>query len=97
MNMGTLTGAPKVRAAQLLRQYEATRRGPYGGAVGHINAAGDLDTAIVIRSAVVQRGVAHVRAGAGVVYDSNPQAEAHETSRKASAVIEAIRRAHEED
>lgn len=96
MNMGTLTGAPKVRAAEILRQHEATRRGPYGGAVGYVTADGDLDSAIVIRSAVVQQGVAHVRAGAGVVYDSDPDAEAEETSRKARAVIEAIRRAHKE-
>ena len=91
MNMGTLTGAPKVRAAQILRRHEATRRGPYGGAVGYVTSDGDLDSAIVIRSAVVQDGVAHVRAGAGVVYDSDPDAEARETSRKARAVIEAIR------
>jgi anthranilate synthase component 1 len=93
MNMGTLTGAPKVRAAELLRRHEATRRGPYGGAVGYVTADGNLDSAIVIRSAVVQLGMAHVRAGAGVVYDSNPDAEARETRGKAQAVVEAIRRA----
>ena len=97
MNMGTLTGAPKVRAAELLRRYETTRRGPYGGAVGYVTADGSLDSAIVIRSAVVQDGVAHVRAGAGVVYDSDPMAEAEETRRKAQAVISAIRRAQEQE
>jgi len=90
MNMGTLTGAPKLKAAELLRRHEATRRGPYGGAVGYVTAEGDMDTAIVIRSAVVREGTAHVRAGAGVVYDSDPAAEADETRRKAAAVLQAL-------
>ncbi len=90
MNMGTLTGAPKLRAAALLREEEATRRGPYGGAVGYLTCDGELDTAIVIRSAVVQGGTAHVRAGAGVVHDSVPAAEALETRRKAWAVLRAL-------
>jgi anthranilate synthase component 1 len=90
MNMGTLVGAPKIKAAELLRRYEPSRRGAYGGAVGYLTAEGDLDTCIVIRSAVVQDGVAHVRAGAGVVYDSVPRAEADETRRKAEAVLAAI-------
>ncbi len=90
LNMGTLTGAPKVRAAQLLRRYEPTRRGPYGGAVGYLAANGDLDTAIVIRSALVRNGIARVQAGAGVVADSDPGAEADETRRKAGAVLTAL-------
>lgn len=90
MNMGTLVGAPKIRAAQLLRGYEATRRGPYGGAVGYITSEGEMDTAIVIRSALVHDGVAHVRAGAGVVHDSDPASEALETRRKAQAVLKAL-------
>ncbi|MBY5993841.1 anthranilate synthase component 1 [Ferrimonas balearica] len=90
MNMGTLTGAPKVKAAQLLRQAEGERRGSYGGAVGYLNGRGDMDTCIVIRSALVAEGVAHVQAGAGVVYDSDPQAEADETRNKAQAVLRAI-------
>ncbi|MFA6033704.1 MAG: anthranilate synthase component 1 [Myxococcota bacterium] len=90
MNMGTLTGAPKIRAAELLRGCEAGRRGPYGGAVGYFTMDGRLDTCIVIRSAVVHDGTATVRAGAGVVYDSNPHAEADETRRKAQAVLQAI-------
>ena len=90
MNMGTLTGAPKVRAAQLIRDVEGERRGSYGGAVGYINSNGDMDTCIVIRSAYVKNGVAHIQAGAGVVYDSDPQAEANETRQKAQAVISAI-------
>jgi len=90
MNMGTLVGAPKVRAAQLVRKIEQQRRGSYGGAVGYLNGEGDLDTCIVIRSAFVQHGKAHIQAGAGVVYDSSPQAEADETRNKANAVISAI-------
>jgi anthranilate synthase component 1 len=87
LNVGTLTGAPKLRAMQLLRELERTRRGPYGGAVGWLNAAGEMDTAVVIRSALIADGVARVRAGAGVVHDSYPQAEADETRRKASALL----------
>ncbi|MBY5979841.1 anthranilate synthase component 1 [Ferrimonas balearica] len=90
MNMGTLTGAPKVKAAQLLREAEGERRGSYGGAVGYLNGRGDMDTCIVIRSALVAEGIAHVQAGAGVVYDSDPQSEADETRNKAQAVIRAI-------
>lgn len=90
LNMGTLTGAPKVRAAELLRRYEQERRGPYGGAVGYLAANGDLDTAIVIRSALVRDGIARVQAGAGVVADSDPMAEAEETRRKAQAVLSVL-------
>ena len=90
MNMGTLVGAPKIKAAQLLRQFEATKRGPYGGAVGYLTADGRMDTAIVIRAAVVRDQWAYIRAGAGVVYDSDPMSEADETRRKASAVLKAI-------
>ncbi|SHH36855.1 anthranilate synthase component 1 [Ferrimonas marina] len=90
MNMGTLTGAPKVSAASLLRQAEGERRGSYGGAVGYLNGRGDMDTCIVIRSALVAEGIAHVQAGAGVVYDSDPQSEADETRNKAQAVLRAI-------
>ncbi|MFD2166002.1 anthranilate synthase component 1 [Thalassotalea euphylliae] len=91
MNMGTLSGAPKVRATELIRQYEGKRRGSYGGAVGYMTGSGEMDTCIVIRSAFVQNGTAHVQAGAGVVYDSNPQAEADETRQKAQAVINAVK------
>lgn len=91
MNMGTLTGAPKVSAAQLIRLAEKTRRGSYGGAVGYLNGLGDMDTCIVIRSAFVKDGTAYIQAGAGVVFDSDPQAEADETRQKAQAVISAIK------
>ncbi|MBF9000073.1 anthranilate synthase component 1 [Vibrio nitrifigilis] len=95
MNMGTLTGAPKIRAMQLIREVEQERRGSYGGAVGYLTGHGDLDTCIVIRSAYVQNGIAQVQAGAGVVYDSDPQSEADETRTKAQAVITAIQQAHQ--
>ena len=87
LNVGTLVGAPKIRAMQLLREAEARRRGPYGGAIGWIAADGRMDTAVVIRSALVRDGVAEVRSGAGVVHDSVPQAEADETRAKASALL----------
>ena len=95
MNMGTLVGAPKIRAAELLRQHEPTRRGPYGGAVGYLTCDGEMDTAIIIRSAVIEDGMAHVRAGAGVVHDSVPHLEARETRMKAAAVLRALEMARE--
>jgi anthranilate synthase component 1 len=90
MNMGTLVGAPKVSAATLIRQVEKQRRGSYGGAVGYINSQGDMDTCIVIRSAFVKNNTAYIQAGAGVVFDSDPQSEADETRGKAQAVISSI-------
>ena len=94
MNMGTLTGAPKLRASELIRQAEHKRRGSYGGAVGYLRGDGAMDTCIVIRSAFVHRGTAAVQAGAGVVHDSVPQSEADETLHKAYAVLHAIALAH---
>lgn len=94
MNMGTLSGAPKVRAMQLIAEAEGRRRGTYGGAVGYFTAHGDLDTCIVIRSAYVEDGIATVQAGAGIVLDSVPQSEADETRSKARAVLRAIATAH---
>ncbi|NIY46715.1 anthranilate synthase component 1 [Cedecea colo] len=94
MNMGTLSGAPKVRAMQMIAKAEGVRRGSYGGAVGYFTAHGDLDTCIVIRSAYVEDGIATVQAGAGVVLDSVPQSEADETRNKARAVLRAIATAH---
>lgn len=89
MNMGTLTGAPKIRATELLRGLEQTRRGSYGGAVGYLHE-GAMDTCIVIRSAFVRDGLAIVQAGAGVVRDSIPANEVTETHHKARAVLEAL-------
>ena len=90
MTMGTLTGAPKLRAAELIRQAEGVRRGSYGGSVGYIRGDGELDTCIVIRSGFVSAGTALIQAGAGVVAASSPAAEATETVHKARAVLEAV-------
>jgi anthranilate synthase component 1 len=95
LNVGTLSGAPKLKATELLRRAERTKRGPYGGAVGWLSGDGAMDTGVVIRSAVVKDGTAFVRAGAGVVHDSDPKAEADETRRKASAILSAIASAAE--
>jgi anthranilate synthase component 1 len=94
MNMGTLVGAPKIRASELIREVEQKRRGSYGGAVGYINGTGDMDTCIVIRAAFVKEGIAQAQAGAGIVFDSDPQSEADETRGKAAAVLNAIALAH---
>jgi len=95
MNMGTLTGAPKIKATELIRKVENKRRGSYGGAVGYINTHGDMDSCIVIRSAFCKEGNAHIQAGAGIVFDSEPHLEAQETRAKANAVIFAIQQANE--
>ncbi len=87
---GTLTGAPKVRAMELIDQLEPTARGPYGGAVGYLAADGDMDLCIAIRMATVQGDQAVVQAGAGVVWDSSPPAEWQECGRKAAAILEAL-------
>ncbi|SIS20222.1 anthranilate synthase component I [Williamsia sterculiae] len=87
---GTLTGAPKVRAMELIDEHEITSRGLYGGIVGYLDFAGDADTAIAIRTAVMSDGVAYVQAGGGVVADSDPEYEFNEARNKASAVLRAI-------
>jgi anthranilate synthase component 1 len=87
---GTLTGAPKVRAMEIIEDLEPVRRGVYGGAVGYLDWAGDLDMAIAIRTAVVHDGVAYVQASAGIVADSRPEAEEAETRHKATAVLRAV-------
>ncbi|MFK5040463.1 anthranilate synthase component 1 [Glaesserella parasuis] len=94
MNMGTLTGAPKIKAMQLIYLVEQQKRHSYGGAVGYLSSNGNLDTCIVIRSAFVQNGIAHIQAGCGEVLDSDPQMEADETRHKAKAVINAIIQTH---
>lgn len=97
MNMGTLTGAPKVSAARLIREVEQQGRGSYGGAVGYLAGNGDMDTCIVIRSAFVKDQQAIVQAGAGVVYDSDANAEVAETENKAKAVLMAIQQTYAEE
>ena len=85
---GTVSGAPKVRALQLIQQFEEERRGVYGGAVGYLAFNGNLDVALAIRTFVVKDGAVHVQAGAGIVYDSEPQAEYEETLHKARSLTE---------
>jgi len=87
---GTLSGAPKIRAMQIIDSVEPTSRGPYGGAVGYLSFTGDLDTCIYIRSAHVKDGRVHVQAGGGIVADSEPGYEVRETEAKANAVLEAV-------
>ncbi|EIV96625.1 anthranilate synthase component I [Frankia sp. QA3] len=87
---GTLSGAPKVRAMEVIDELEPTRRGLYGGVVGYLDFGGDLDTAIAIRTTVLRDGVAYVQAGAGIVADSDPDAEDLESRTKAAAVLRAI-------
>jgi anthranilate synthase component 1 len=94
---GTLSGAPKVRAMEIIDELEPTKRGPYGGAVGWLGWAGNLDSCITIRTIVCSGGVAHVQAGAGVVADSVPAREHEETERKAQACFRAIEIAAEQD
>jgi anthranilate synthase component 1 len=87
---GTLSGAPKVRAMEIIEELEPTRRGLYGGVVGYFGFGGDMDTAIAIRTALIRDGIAYVQAGAGIVADSEPLAEETETRNKAAAVLAAI-------
>ena len=87
---GTLSGAPKIRAMQIIDELEPVGRGPYGGAVGYLSYTGDLDTCIYIRSALVRDGQVHLQAGGGIVADSDPAYEVRETEAKAGAVMDAI-------
>ncbi len=90
---GTLSGAPKVRAVEIIQELEPVKRGVYGGAVGYIGWDGDLDLAIAIRTAVIHQGQLHLQAGAGVVYDSEPASEWEETLNKGRAIIRAVSQA----
>jgi anthranilate synthase component 1 len=87
---GTLSGAPKVRAMQIIDELEPVKRGGYGGAVGYLSYSGDLDTCIHIRTVVVKDGVAHVQAGGGTVADAKPDYEYRESVAKAQAVMAAV-------
>jgi anthranilate synthase component 1 len=88
---GTVSGAPKIRACQIIDELEKDRRGPYAGAVGYISYGGDMDTCITIRTIVAHAGRAHVQAGGGVVADSDPSREYEETRNKARALLRALR------
>jgi anthranilate synthase component 1 len=87
---GTLTGAPKIRAMEIIDEIESTRRGIYGGAVGYLDFGGNLDTCIAIRTMVVKDGIAYAQAGGGIVADSVPATEYQETVNKASALLKAV-------
>ncbi len=90
---GTVSGAPKVRAMEIIDELEADKRGIYGGCIGYFAASGDMDTCIVLRTSVVKDGVMHVQAGAGIVYDSDPKSEQRECVNKARALFRAAEEA----
>lgn len=92
---GTLSGAPKVRAMEIIEELEGQRRGSYGGAVGYFSFDGSMDTCITIRAAVMQKGLLSIQAGAGIVADSDPTSEYEESINKAKAVMAAVRRAEQ--
>ena len=87
---GTVSGAPKIRAMEIIDEMETTRRGPYAGAVGYIDFAGNMDTCIAIRTMLIKAGKAYVQAGGGVVFDSDPEYEYQETVNKARALFRAV-------
>ncbi len=87
---GTLSGAPKVRAMEIIQQLEPVKRGIYGGAIGYLSWSGNMDTCIAIRTAVIKNDTLYVQAGAGIVYDSDPQSEWDETMAKARAIFRAV-------
>ena len=90
---GTVSGAPKVRAMEIIDELERDKRGPYAGCVGYFSADGEMDTCIVLRTAVVKDGVMHVQAGAGIVADSDPESEQTECENKAKALFKAAEEA----
>jgi anthranilate synthase component 1 len=92
---GTVSGAPKIRAMEIIAELEPEERGVYAGAVGYLGFNGNLDMAIAIRTMVLVDGVAYIQAGAGIVADSDPEEEYQETVRKAGALIDALALAHE--
>ncbi len=87
---GTVSGAPKVRAIEIIRDLEPTERGVYAGAVGYLDYAGNMDTCIAIRTLVLEDGVAKIQSGAGIVADSVPESEFQETVNKAAALLKAL-------
>mgnify|MGYP000983882110 CR=1 FL=1 len=87
---GTVTGAPKIRAMEIISQLEHEKRGPYAGSVGYFDFAGNMDTCIAIRTMVIKDGRAYVQAGGGVVFDSEPEYEYQETVNKARAQFRAV-------
>jgi anthranilate synthase component 1 len=94
--VGTVSGAPKIRAMQIIDELEPHKRGSYGGAIGYLSWNGDLDTAIHIRAVVVKDGEVHVQAGGGTVADADPAYEYNESVNKARAVFRAVEMACEQ-
>ncbi|MBG7617332.1 MAG: chorismate-binding protein, partial [Chloroflexi bacterium] len=94
---GTVSGAPKVRAMQIISELEPQQRGPYAGAAGYFSFSGNMDMAISIRTMVLKDSTAHIQAGAGIVYDSQPHREYLETQNKAKALLTALKRAENTD
>jgi anthranilate synthase component 1 len=90
---GTVSGAPKIRAMEIIDELESARRGPYAGAIGYFSFSGNLDSCIIIRTIVVKNDRVYIQAGAGIVSDSVPRREFRETVNKAQALFEAVRRA----
>jgi anthranilate synthase component I len=90
---GTVSGAPKVRAMEIIDELEVDKRGIYGGCIGYFGASGEMDTCIVLRTSVVKDGQMHVQAGAGIVYDSDPASEQRECVNKARALFRAAEEA----
>jgi len=88
--VGTVSGAPKIRAMQIIDELEPSRRGPYGGAVGYLDFAGNMDTCIALRTIVWRNGQYDIQAGAGIVADSIPASEYEETMAKARAMLKAV-------
>ncbi len=88
---GTVSGAPKIRAMQIINELEPIKRGVYAGAIGYISSTGDMDMALAIRTMIVKDQIAHVQAGAGIVYDSDPESEYNETIHKAKALLEVFK------
>jgi anthranilate synthase component 1 len=92
---GTLSGAPKIRAMEIIEELEPVRRGVYGGAVGYFGFGGAMDTCIAIRTMLIKDGVAYVQAGAGIVADSDPEREQAECLNKARGLLQALKRAEQ--
>jgi anthranilate synthase component 1 len=92
---GTVSGAPKVRAMEIIEDFEPSRRGVYGGAVGYIDFSGNMDTCIALRTILIKEGIAYIQAGGGIVADSVPELEWQESMNKAEALVRAVKFAHE--
>ena len=94
---GTVSGAPKIRAMEIIAEVEGEKRGPYGGAVGYFSFSGNMDTALILRTGIYKDGVMYIQAGGGIVADSNAEDEFLETQHKAGALQRAIDRAEGRD